>query len=468
MKRRDFIKNSLFGICTAAGFAYNPSHSSSAPKSSDQPNIVIIVADDAGWSDFGFHGSEIQTPNIDRLAREGLELEHFYVDPVCSPTRASLMTGRPPSRIGITGPLQVWDDHALPDDTITIAEMLRRAGYDTCITGKWHLGMRPHQYPGHFGFRHSYGYVGPWIDSYTHFTTNFHGDGEIIRQWHRNGELISEFGEHVTDLITREAVRFITGLRHRDRPFFLYVPYSAPHTPIQEDNRWTDLYADSIENSSRRYFAAAMTHMDDGIGTILTTLEKQGLRDNTLVLFFSDNGGSSGGNFQERWLMPPRAFYMSYGPTDVLSDNSPLRGWKGSLYEGGIRVTALANWPGKISSGKAGAALSVRDIYPTLAHVAGTDIPDGVTVEGDNIWPALTGGEISSGRIMYWRRDPLFAVRKGGWKLIHKGKTLEEGTDELFNIAEDPYETSDMAGSDQRKLRELKEELARQAAMDKT
>jgi len=469
MKRRHFLGQSAFAAGDAfagTGFADLFMSTAKAQESQSPPNIVVIVADDAGWRDVGWHGSEIRTPHLDRMAGEGVALDNFYVYAVCSPTRAALMTGRPPTRNGIAGPLQYRSGKGLPPGTVTLAELLRRRGYDTCITGKWHLGMEPEFIPNNFGFRHSYGYVGPWIDSYTHDTTDFRESMESIRQWHRNGEFVDEAGEHVTDLITREALRFIHDIRDRTKPFFLYVPYSAPHVPCQEDLKWVRPYEDTIENTSRRYFAAAMTHMDDGIGQILTALENAGLDDNTLVLFFSDNGGQKGGEY-ERWLVPPGKYYMSYGATDVLGDNTPLRDWKGGHYEGGVRVPACAYWPGRLKPGIAEEPMYVCDILPTLAGLAGTDVPSGMKVEGIDVWKAINGGSTGAERRFYWHTSWQYALRRGDWKLIHKGRTLEDGTDELYNIAEDPYEKHDRARELPDLREEMKRELAREAALDR-
>ena len=468
--RRQFMKTSAGCLGIAAGLLEPKQTVASGTKpdagNGNRPNIVVLMADDTGWNDVGFHGSEIKTPHLDRLAGNGKELNRFYVEPVCSPTRASLMTGRPSSRVGIQTPLQTYTKHGLPLDTVTVAEHLRRAGYDTCISGKWHLGMLPHQYPGHFGFRHSYGYSGPWIDSYTHLTTNFRENDEPVPQWHRNGELIDESGAHVTDLIAQEAIRFITDIRNTEKPFFLYVPFSAPHVPVQEENRWVDPYSDTIENISRRYFAAAMTHMDDTIGSILAALDNESLTENTLVLFFSDNGGQRGGEYRERWMKPPARYYMSYGATDVLGDNLPLRGWKGQLYDGGIRVPALMNWPGRLTPGVVDEVMTVQDIYPTLARIAGVPLPSESDVEGIDVSPALDGGSLPDDRVIYIRLGPRFAILKDGWKLIHLGKNPDEGKDELFNLSVDPYEKNECSGQNSGVLAELKEELGRQYALD--
>ncbi|MBT4483835.1 MAG: sulfatase-like hydrolase/transferase [Candidatus Latescibacteria bacterium] len=479
MKRRGFIElmpkvipaiyagGALFSSCASEKNDQTPDNTpqETSPDES-RPNIVIILADDAGWSDVGFHNQEIISPNLDRIAKEGVELTHFYVSPVCSPTRASLLTGRPPSRFGITGPLQLEHEYAIPPNTVTIAELLLRNGYDTAITGKWHLGMTPELVPNKYGFRHSYGYLGPWLDSWSHLTTDFKRTGKGVRQWHRNGKLIDEHG-HVTDLVTDEAVRFITDIRDKANPFFLYVPYSAPHTPIQEEKKWIDMYDGTIENTSRKYFAASITHMDYGIGQILDALETEGVLDNTLVMFFSDNGGARGGNYPERWLKPPVEYYMEYGPTDVLGDNEPFHGWKGQHYEGGIRIPAIIRWKNRLTPGKADAPMIVYDLYPTFAHLADADIPAETVVEGENVWNYINGEQEDRTPFFYWHTGSQYVIRNGEWKLIHFGKQLGKGRFELYNIAEDPLEKTDLADKNLEMVEELFKEMKRQAALDR-
>jgi arylsulfatase A-like enzyme len=317
--------------------------------------------------------------------------------------------------------------------------------------------MKPELRPNHYGFNHSYGYVGPWLDSYTHLTTDFTDTYDGIRQWHRNGELFDEEG-HVTDLVTAEAVRFLTEIRNKSKPFLLYLPYSAPHTPCQEPAEWVAPYEGVIETASRRYFAAAITHMDDGIGKVREALAAEGVAENTITLFFSDNGGSRGGD-QTRWLVPPRQFYMSYGSTEVLGNNLPLRGWKGQLYEGGIRVPALIHWPARLDAGENPTPIQVCDVLPTLSVAAGIETPVDASVEGVNMWGALTG-ETPPERTFYWAHRKDQAVRQGDWKLIKRDKT------ELFNLAEDPYETTDLSSSQPEVLERLTAELERNLALD--
>jgi arylsulfatase A-like enzyme len=437
-----------------------------APASGNhrRPNVIVIMADDLGWRDVGYHGSEVQTPNLDRIAAEGVELDNFHSYPTCSPTRCALLTGRPPSRFGIRGPLQYRGDRGLPAGAPTLASHFRGAGYDTAICGKWHLGMRRELGPNHYGFRHSYGYTGPWIDSYTHLTTDWEGTRDGIQQWHRNGEPLKEEG-HVTDLLTAEAVRFVTAIRDKAKPFFLYLPFSAPHTPCQEEARWVDPYNGTIGSVSRRYVAAAITHMDDSIGRVREALRREGIEQETIIFFHSDNGGPGGGD-NTRWLMPPRAYNMSYGGTETLSDNRPLRGGKGQLYEGGIRVPALLHWPGRLKPRKLQAPLLVCDVWPTLAAATGVPMPVPSAVEGRDEWRVITGEATPTERVMYWADARNQAVRRGRWKLIHFGPSLDEGRFELYDLEADPYETNDAWKREPQTAAELRVELSRQVSLD--
>lgn len=414
-----------------------------------KPNIVIIIADDLGWNDVGYHNPGIKTPNIDRMVQQGIEFNSFYVCSVSSPTRAALLTGRFPSRFGILAPL--GDAPGLPAGTVTIAGLLKKNGYDTGISGKWHLGSDPEGRPMKYGFNSSYGYFRGQIDPVTHLYK------DMSKTWQRNDSLMDEEG-HATDLITTEAIRFINAPRD-NKPFFIYVAYSVPHYPLEESAEWTDMYKESIENESRRNNVASITHMDTGIGKILDELKVRGISENTIVLFQSDNGG------QRSWSSKTE-YNGKFKPHDVLGDNQPLRGWKTSHYEGALRVPAVMIWPGKIKSMKLEEPVNVTDVYPTLAHFAGADITDDLKLDGTSFWPLVSGGSVSKDRVMYWRLNNSSAVRKGDWKLIHNGRDLAGGKDELFNITLDPYEEKDLIRENPEIASDLRKEMEKQRGMD--
>ncbi len=448
MKRRDFLKQST-QACAGLGLSSLLFSCKTKPKR--PPNILIFVSDDTGWNDVGYHNPDIKTPHIDRLVKQGVELDNFYVSPVCSPTRASLLTGRPPSRCGILGPIALKSQQALPKHTATLAELLRSNGYQTAITGKWHLGLQPEVGPRQYGFDYSYGYFHGQLDQFTHIYKN--GD----RTWHRNDQFVDEEG-HATDLITREAIRFIKELRDKARPFLLYVPFSVPHFPVQEEDQWVNLYP-TIENECRRLYAASMTHMDDGIGQILAVLKAEDLEKETLIIYFSDNGG------QEKWGAGPDYYSNKFDPCDQLGDNRPLRGWKGDLYEGGIRVPAVIYLQGKLKPMKLIETISVQDLYPTIANLTGAKISSDLNIEGLNIWDALSGGKAPQ-RVLYWRTNNQFAVRKGNWKLVYTGHSFDAGEQELFDLAQDPFEQKNLVQQFPIIVNELKEELIRQSSLD--
>jgi len=443
MKRSFFAI--LFGLTMLFGIG---GVANAAPAT--RPNIVFVVSDDQGWRDIGYHDSDVLTPHLDKLATDGIKLHRHYVYPTCSPTRAALISGRNPSRFGINVPIAGTSKLALPTDIATLPEALRRLGYHTAISGKWHLGLRPQVGPRRYGFISSYGYLHGQIDPYTHLYKT--GD----RTWHRNEQFIEEEG-HATDLITDEAVRVIESAG--DKPFFLYVPYSVPHTPLSEPDRWTSMYIDRIKEPSRRWFAASITHMDEGIGRIVAALERTGKRDNTLIVFISDNGG------QKSWHRI--AYYKGrYAdkPHNVLANNLPLRGWKGQLYEGGVRVPALVNWPSKLKPGKLDAPVWILDWFPTLVSVAGGLVESKDRLEGENIWPLLTGQRQPQPRTFYWNTGGLFAVRHGDWKIIQNRKQPKKA--ELYNLADDPYETRNLAGMYPNQLAHLRGILGKQRQLD--
>ncbi len=403
-------------------------HAADEPAS--KPNFVFIMADDLGWADVAFHGGNVPTPQLDRLAREGLELAQHYVAPVCSPTRTGLLTGRCWSRFGVTTPTNT---RALPWDTVTLPLALKSVGYDTCIAGKWHLGSLPEWGPNHFGFDHSYGSLAGGISPWNHR----YKKGPYTVTWHRNEKLLEEPG-HVTDLIAAEAVQWIG--KRGEAPFFLYVPFTAVHLPIKEPDQWLQRVPDTIRGDVPRHYAACVMHLDDAVGRIVAALEKTGKRENTLVVFTSDNGGSTVENND-----------MKY-PDDncpngkLTGNNTPWRGRKGDLYEGGTRVPTIVQWPGRVKPGKVNSPVQIIDWMPTFCSLAGYRPSRDLKWDGANITTLLIDQAELPERPIYtvaprWRSRSL---RLGQWKLIVHG-TGDSQKVELFNLGQDPSETTNQA-----------------------
>jgi arylsulfatase A-like enzyme len=405
-----------------------------------KPNIVFIIADDLGWTDVAFHGGHAPTPHLDRLAREGLELTQHYVAPVCSPTRTGLMTGRCWSRFGVTNP---QNERALPWDTVTLPRALKRVGYDTCLTGKWHLGSRPEQGPNHFGFDHSYGSlaggVSPWNHRYK--------QGPFSQTWHRDEKFVEEPG-HVTDLIAAEACRWIES--RGAAPFFLYVPFSAVHLPLKEPSAWVERVPAAIQGDVARHYAASVMHLDEAVGRVLSALDKQDRREHTLVVFTSDNGGSTAENNDRRY------------PDDdcpngkLTGNNAPWRGQKGDLYEGGTRVPTIVSWPRRLKPGKVASPVQITDWMPTLTAIAGYRPERDLKWDGTDITALLTRHTALPDRPLYsvapgWRSRSL---RFGRWKLIVHGEKQNRRV-ELFDLATDPAETENQADHQSERVQEL-------------
>jgi len=432
-----FLFGLLFSLSTAA----------------EKPNIVFIIADDLGWADVEFHEGNVPTPNLNRLLAEGIELRQHYVAPVCSPTRAGFMTGRYWSRFGVTSPTNTL---ALPPETVTVARALGEAGYDTCLTGKWHLGSLPHQGPNHYGFDHSFGSLAGGVTPYSHF----YKKGDYTITWHRNEELITDEG-HVTDLIADEAVDWIAS--RGEKPFFLYVPFTAVHLPIREPEEWLEKVPPGIEGEVPRQYAACILHLDDAVGRIVAAVESAGKTDNTLIVFTSDNGGSTSENNDTKY------------PDDncpngrLPGNNLPLRGKKGDLYEGGTRVPTIVRWPGKLKAGTTfDSPVHIVDWMPTFCALGESEVAgDDLKWDGGNIWSALTGESELTERALYSAGTSFrsSALREGDWKLIvfHGEKERIE----LFNIAEDPNETGNLAKSMPEKVASMKEALTAESANDK-
>jgi arylsulfatase A-like enzyme len=414
-----------------------------------KPNIVYIVSDDLGWKDVGFHGSDIKTPNIDKLAETGAELEQFYGQPLCTPSRAALMTGRYPFRYGLqTIVILGAHTYGLPTDEWLLPQALKDDGYKTAIIGKWHLGHADKKYwPKQRGFDYQYGPLLGEIDYYTH---KEHG----VLDWYRDNKKVDEPG-YVTELLGKDAVKLIE--KHdTDTPLFLYLAFTAPHAPYQAPQEYIDRYKD-IAEPTRRIYAAMVTNMDDQIGAVIGALEKRGMRDNTLIVFHSDNGGNRSATF---------AGEVDVSKLVLPSDNGPYRDGKASLYEGGTRVVALANWPGRIKPGKVNQPIHVVDMLPTLASVAGADTSKSKQLDGLNVWNAISAGEASPRSEVVYNIEPFRgSIRQGEWKLVWR--TPLPSALELYNIAEDPQEKTNLAAENPDKVIELQkriEELAKQSA----
>lgn len=408
-------------------------------QNTSKPNVILIVADDLGWNDVGYHGSEIATPNLDALRAGGVELDRFYTAPMCSPTRAGLLTGRYPIHFGLQRDVvNVWDSlSGLPPDALTIPEIMAQAGYTRrALIGKWHLGNRCLDYhPLTHGFTEFYGFYNGQTTYFDHLTQN-------TLDWHRNYDPNYDAG-YTTDLLTSEALAFIEDSSD-EGPFFLMLTYNAPHTPLEAPEPCIEPYHD-IADEERRTYAGMVSCMDAGIGQIVARLDSLNLRNNTLILFISDNGGQTASG----------------------ADNNPLRGGKGTPWEGGIRVAAFANWPGGLRSRRIAEPVAYIDIAPTLAHLVGLNYPAG-TFDGVEIYNLMRRGRPLLPRSLYVYRGPEddedMAVIQREWKLVRIGPNILTGdlptTQELFQINLDPYETTDVSAQYPDKLEAMLAEMS--------
>lgn len=402
------------------------------------PHIVVMIADDLGWGDVGFHGSRVRTPNIDRLAARGVQLNQFYVQPVCSPTRGAFLTGRYPMRLGLQcGVVRPWADYGLPLNERTLPQALHEAGYKTAIVGKWHLGhSRSELLPLQRGFDLQYGHYNGAIDYFKH-------DRDGGHDWHRNDRRSDDQG-YSTDLLGQAAAEIIAQ-NDPANPLFLYVPFNAVHTPIQAPEQDIEAYS-SIKDKQRAIYAAMTTRMDLAVGRILEALSTHNYAtDNTLILFTSDNGG-----------------VLRYGSNGVLSHE------KGTLYEGGVRVPSVIAWDGKLQAGTmVDEPLHIVDLYPTLLKLAGVSLEQALPLDGLDAWPTIAEGQPTPHEFILHNVTPFHgAVRMGDWKLVHNGHVganvvqkspIEKW--ELFNIREDISETTDLRQSQPEVFARLKAKL---------
>jgi arylsulfatase A-like enzyme len=405
----------------------------------DKPNILIILADDSGYADFGFNGGKtIKTPNLDRFASQGIKLTDFRACPMCSPTRAGLMTGRYPVRFGMMkAVVPPWSKYGIPSEENTIAELLAPAGYEQRgIMGKWHLGHARREFlPLANGFTFFYGHYNGAIDYFTH-----EREGEL--DWHRNNRTVHEEG-YSTDLLGNEAARFIHDAP-AGKPWLLYVPFNATHSPFEA--KQSDMEKYSKLKMPNRAYAAMVDSMDQAIGKILAAVEARPDADNTLVLFFSDNGGV------------PK----------VGSSNAPYRGHKLTVYEGGTRVAAAIRWPkGGLVGGKTfDGRIGYIDVLPTMLAVAGEKAPK--NLDGINFLPTLSGKSKLPERpwfsYMDQNHNPMASVHLGDWKLVARGDFFSEKAKtppefELYNMKTDAAEKNNVAGKNPKIVAQLSEKL---------
>lgn len=419
----------------------------------ERPNVLLIVADDLGWGDVGWHGGFGKTPHMDGLVRTGIELDQHYVQPVCTPTRAALLSGRYPGRFGPQA-LSPSNRRAMPLGTLTMASLLKSLGYSTHQCGKWHLGARPEWIPNAYGFDTSYGTLTGAADPWTH---KYRKGNPYEDTWHRDGKLFHEEG-NATELIAAEALRHIES--HRDSPWFVYVPFHAVHTPVDAPDEFKKLYDgvrfhdDDVKHESRLRMAAMVSQLDAKVGRFIAALERTGQRQRTLVLFTSDNGGIES-------LQNAYAGTVPHSPYN--SENDPLRGQKATLYEGGTRVCAWANWPGRLTPGKFTTPMHCVDWLPTLAALVGYAPTADTQWDGVNQWPALTGAAAASrDRTIYIAYTNGQSLRQGDWKLILPKK----GAAELYQLANDPYERKNLAATEPAKVAQLRELLLAELAKD--
>ena len=425
-----------------------------AEKPAAKPNIVLILADDLGYGDIGPFGSKLnRTPNLDRMASEGMKLTSFYCAPLCSASRAQLMTGCYAKRVGVGDVLFPVKNTGLNPNENTIAELLKPLGYATMCIGKWHLGDQPEFLPTSQGFDHFFGLP---------YSNNMDGTGKKATAKNampplpllRDTKVIEApaVQDQLTERYTEEAVKFITSAK--DRPFFLYLPHTAVHSPLKPGKAFQG-------KSKNGDYGDWIEEMDGSVGRVLDTLRELKLDGNTLVIFTSDNGGAA-----------------------KVADNSPLRGFKGSTWEGGLRASTIAWWPGRIAAGSTSdVMMSEIDVLPTVVRLAGGEVPNDRKIDGLDIWPVLSGQSKASPHeaLYYFLWHQLEAVRSGPWKLAiatqsdkdseHEG-TSSDGTKSkpgvaassetprLYNLDQDISETTDVAAQHPEVVKRLQELIA--------
>ncbi len=426
------------GALLFGAFAMGPLHA--ADK---KPHIVHIVADDLGWKDVGFNGcTDIKTPNLDALATGGAKFTQFYVQPMCTPTRACLMTGRYPFRYGLqTAVIPSVSAYGLDTSEWLMPQCLKDAGYQTAIIGKWHLGHADKKYwPKQRGFDYQYGAMIGELDYFTH-------EEHHVLDWYRDNKPVREKG-YTTTLIGNDAVRLIE--KHDTaKPLYLYLTFNAPHTPYQAPKEYLERYK-HIQEPTRRIYAAMVACLDDEIGRVVAAIDKKGMRNNTLILFHSDNGGTKNAMFA--------GVMADMSKVKIPCDNGPYREGKGTLFEGATRVCALANWPGRIQPQTVEGLIHAVDIYPTLAGLAGASTAKSKPLDGVNVWETIAQGKPSPRSEIVYNIEPFrAALRQGDWKLIWR--TMLPSSVDLYNVAQDPSEQNNLAAANTDKVIAMQKRL---------
>jgi len=436
--RREFLRLTGAGAAGAVFGGITPRTSSAGWPSAnagwpvlnpgDKPNIILIPADDLGYNDLAIQGcQDIPTPNIDSIGRNGVRFTQGYVScPLCAPTRAGLLSGRYQQRFGFEhnpGPANRTDDiFGLPLSEMTLAERLKSLGYATGMVGKWHLGFKPELQPTKRGFDEFFGFLD---GGHAYLPGPAGAQNPIMR-----GTLPVEEKEYLTDAFAREAVAFIG--RHKEQPFFLYLPFNAVHAPMQATEKYLSRFP-NIQDERRRTHAAMLSALDDAVGGVLAELRAAGLEEKTVIIFLGDNGG----------------------PTpETTSSNAPLRGVKGRVLEGGIRIPFLMQWKGKIPGGKVDDRPIISlDMYATAVAAAGAAIDPGWKLDGENLLPYLAGEKSGTPHeALFWRMGPQWAVRSGSLKLVSSGADRES----LFDLAADPGEAKNLAAERPEEVKKLR------------
>jgi arylsulfatase A-like enzyme len=407
------------------------------PNDNRKLNVVVILFDDLGLHDLGYLGaSDLKTPHVDKLAREGTVCRNWYSDaPVCAPARSALLTGRYPLRAGVG-----QNGHPLRASEKTIAAVLKDSGYATALTGKWHLGSTPDTVPNAHGFDYFYGFHEGCTDYYSH--RYYWGDPRIVNfhdLW-RNRDEIFENGQYLTGRIADEAVQFIES--SKGQPLFLYTAFNAVHYPMHAPAEYVARFPDLPKE--RQMYAAMLAAADDGVGRIVSALERSGQRDNTIIFLLGDNGATT-----------ERRAGLNQQPATA-GKNTPFRGYKFSTFDGGMHVPAVVNWPNHVPAGKTiDEIVMTADILPTVCRLTGAQLPQDRTIDGRDIWAVLTQGAHSPHPFVAWAEGPQLAIRRGKWKLVLNGVTHDgtpegnkplQGDDAVFlsNLEDDPGETRNL------------------------